>query len=111
MNYEILKKKREKYESLLESSINKVLEKLADKVEKIILIGSYPKRKDLFTDLDIVVIMNTEKPFLERLKELYSFLQLPVDVDIFCYTPEEYEKIKDKIAIEKGLILYEKKSN
>ncbi len=115
MEYKNLQEKREKYKKLLEISLNRIVEKLKEKVEKIILIGSYIKRKDLFTDLDIIVIMDTDKPFLDRVKEIYSLLELPVDADILCYTPLEYLQLRQKKLfkqIEKeGIILYEKKSN
>ena len=38
--------------------------------------------------------MKTNKPFIERMKEIYSLLALPVDADILCYTPEECKKMK-----------------
>jgi len=54
--------------------------------------------------------MKSDKPFLERLGEIYSLLALPVDVDILCYTPEEFEKIKDrgffKKLIKEEVVLY-----
>lgn len=96
MEYKNLQEKREKYKKLLEISLNRIVEKLKEKVEKIILIGSYIERKDLFTDLDIIVIMDTDKPFLDRVKEIYSLLELPVDADILCYTPLEYLQLRQK---------------
>lgn len=77
----------------MEKSVEKIVKNLSGKVERISIFGSYNKRQpDLFTDLDILIIMKTEKPFLERLKEIYFLLSLPVDADILCYTPEEFEK-------------------
>ncbi|MGC8719532.1 MAG: nucleotidyltransferase domain-containing protein [Thermodesulforhabdaceae bacterium] len=106
---------RKKYAELLKESIEIVLKKLGGKVEKISVFGSYSKRKDLFTDLDILIIMETDKPFLERTKEIYSLLALPVDADILCYTPEEFEKLKSrpffKEILKGALVLYEKGSN
>lgn len=59
--------------------------------------------------------MKTKKPFIERLKEIYPLLSLPVDADIPYYTPEEFEKIKSRGFFEEILkdevILYEKKSD
>lgn len=101
MEYKNLQEKREKYKKLLEISLNRIVEKLKEKVEKIILIGSYIKRKDLFTDLDIIVIMDTDKPFLDRVKEIYSLLELPVDADILCYTPLEYLQLRQKNCLNK----------
>lgn len=103
MKYKIIEEKRKEYINLLKKSLKIVKEKLKGKVEKIIVFGSYFKRKDLFTDLDLIIIMETDKPFIERIKEIYSLLALPVDVDILCYTPSEIEKLKEgKTIYEKG---------
>lgn len=112
----MLQERRKEYAELLEKSVEKVIKNFSGKVEKVSIFGSYTKRKtDLFTDLDILIIMKTEKPFLERLKEIYSLLSLPVDADILCYTPEEFEKIKNrgffKKIMEDEVVLYEKRSN
>jgi len=85
-------------------------------VHRVGLFGSYASGKtDLFTDLDILVIMDTDKPFLDRLTELYSLLALPVDVDILCYTPQEFDRLKHKPFFKRILaeevVLYEKKSD
>lgn len=56
--------------------------------------------------------MKNDKDFVERTKEIYSTLSLPVDADIVCYTPEGFEKMKEspfmKRALEKEIVLYEK---
>ena len=111
-----LENKRKEYAQLLEGSLVKVLTSLSDKVERISLFGSYARGvSDLFTDLDILIIMNTDKPFIERIKEVYSALSLPVDIDLLCYTPEEFERIKNKGFFKKILteevVLYEKGSS
>lgn len=83
----MLEKRREEYSKLLEESLEAIVNKLKGKVERISIFGSYAKgRRDLFTDLDVIIIMRTDKPFIERMKEIYSLLALPVDADILCYT-------------------------
>ena len=77
------------------------------------LFGSYAHgRRDLFTDLDILVIMETERDVAERLPHLYSVLALPVDYDLVCYTPSEWEQIQDqpfwRHARKTEMILYER---
>ena len=106
--------KRREYEKLLKESIQTVVRELSPRVERISLFGSYPGRKpDLFTDLDILVVMKTEESFIERSKHIYSLLSLPVDSDILCYTPEEFEVLRKKPffakALEKEVVLYEKR--
>lgn len=108
--------KRKEYVELLKNSIEKVIAELQNKVEKISIFGSYPRRRsDLFSDLDILILMKTDKPFLERLKEIYSLLALPVDADIFCYTPEEFDRLRSKgffkRMMEEEIVVYEKGSD
>jgi len=114
-----LDKKRKDYKKLLNQSLKKVVKKLSGKVSKISLFGSYARsyphgKADLFTDLDILIIGESDKPFVERLGWIYSYLTLPVDADILWYTPEEFEKIKDKGFVKNILkdeiILYERKA-
>ena len=108
--------KRQEYRELLRSSAGAIISKLASlDIEKISLFGSYARgRADLFTDLDVLVIMNTDKPFIERAGEIYSLLCLPVDADVLCYTPEEFRRMCDtpfmKKILEDEVVLYEKKS-
>ncbi|MGQ9508665.1 MAG: nucleotidyltransferase domain-containing protein [Thermodesulfobacteriota bacterium] len=111
--YNVIEKRREEYTELLKNSLEMLVERLKGKVERVSIFGSYPRREpNLFTDLDILIIMETEAPFLKRIKQIYSLLSLPVDVDILCYTPEEFERLKKrrffKDIREKEVVLYEK---
>lgn len=114
-----LNNKRKEYKKLLDESLKRLVEKLSGKVDKISLFGSYARsyphgKADLFTDLDILIIGESDKPFVERLGWIYSYLTLPVDADILWYTPEEFEKIKDRGFIRNILkdeiVLYERKT-
>ena len=107
---------RHEHARMLEESVQKIVKVLSGRVEKISLFGSYARgRSDLFTDLDILVIMKTEKSFVDRLKEIYPLLSLPVDADILCYTPEEVERLKKrgflKRILAEEVVLYEKRSD
>lgn len=113
-----LAQKRRKYVRLLQKSLNKAVKKIIkemkDEVKKISLFGSYPERADLFSDLDLLIIMKTRRPFLERLTQIYSLLHLPIDADILCYTPEEIKRLEQRPfwrnIKKKEIVLYEKKS-
>jgi len=56
--------------------------------------------------------MRTELPFPERLRQLYGLLALPLDLDLFCYTPEEFAALRErpflKNLLQKEVVLYEK---
>lgn len=117
MDKEILAHKRREYQKLLRYSADEIVAKLShSNVERISLFGSYARgRIDLFTDLDVLVIMDTDKPFLERIAEIYGLLALPVDADILCYTPQEFERMKETAFLKKALadevVLYEKRTS
>ena len=65
---------------------------------KIILFGSWCRdEEDKYSDVDIIVIYETKKRFLDRLKELYLMWDIPIAFDILAYTPGEFEKmLKEK---------------
>jgi predicted nucleotidyltransferase len=117
MDNATLARKRREYRKLLNDSAGQIVTRLSGlNVEKISLFGSYARGKsDLFTDLDVLVIMDTDKPFTERTAEIYSLLALPVDSDILCYTPREFRRMKETPFLKKALadevVLYEKKTN
>jgi uncharacterized protein len=117
MDNKTLTRKRQEYRKLLQYSANEIVAKLSRlNVKKISLFGSYARgRIDLFTDLDVLVIMDSDKPFTERITEIYSLLALPVDADILCYTPQEFKRMKETPFLKKALadevVLYEKRTN
>ncbi len=115
MDGKTLTRKRREYRKLLNHATDEIVTKLSRlNVEKISLFGPYARGKaDLFTDLDVLVILDTDKPFIERIAEIHSLLALPVDADILCYTPEEFRRMKDTPFFKKVLadevVLYEKR--
>jgi predicted nucleotidyltransferase len=111
-----LKERRSAYANLLKVSISRIVDTLSalEEVEKVSLFGSYTRGKvDLFTDLDVLVIMKTDMSFPDRLRVLYSKLALPVDLDLLCYTPDEWENLRDRpffrAALQEEMVLHEKK--
>ena len=76
-----LEQRRSEYSQDLERALEKVLDHLTHmpEVEKVILFGSYAAgRRDLFTDLDLLVVMTSEQDFVHRTAELYRQLQTGV---------------------------------
>lgn len=113
---EMIARSRAAYVSLLQESLAQAVEILSglDQVERVSLFGSYARgRGDLFTDLDMLIVMKTDQAFVDRLRTLYSLLALPVDADLVCYTPEEFEVLKEqsflKRILQDEVVLYEKK--
>ena len=110
-----LKTKRERYVVDLAEAVARATEVLSalPEVCRVSLFGSYAKgRRDLFTDLDLLVIMETEAGVVDRLRDLYTLLALPVDYDVFCYTPTEWDQIQHKPfwrhAREQEIVLHER---
>ena len=82
--------------------------------EKIILFGSITRDEwDEYSDVDVIVVYETDKSFLERLKELYMSWDIPKAIDILAYTPTEFAEmtrsnffIQD--AVKDGEVIYER---
>lgn len=80
--------------------------------EKIILFGSYAYGKPHEdSDVDLVIIKKTNEPFLERFKRARSLIRTQFAVDLFIFTPEEFEAgrknniLMSEIA-KKGKVIY-----
>ena len=85
--------------------------------EKIILFGSFVNRKvRKWSDLDLIVIKETQKRFLDRIEEVLRYLHPKVGADILVYTPKEFSELcrtrvffKEEI-LKKGRIIYERRN-
>lgn len=107
-----LEEERERYAALLRSEVDRLtgeLRRLGAK--KVVLFGSMGRgRLDLFTDIDLLVVMDSDLPFVERSGWAYRKLMPRVDADIIIYTEEEFEALKDgpflKKALAGGVIRY-----
>ena len=72
-------------------------------VKRAVAFGSYARGvADAWSDLDLVVVMETDLPKLERgrlLGDLYD--ALPVSLDVLVFTPAEFEQ-----GIQAGLDVF-----
>jgi predicted nucleotidyltransferase len=104
--------KEKEYGKLLRRELSRIVRELKRlKAKKVILFGSFARgRADLFTDLDLIVVLESELPFVERTGWLYRQLVPRVAVDILPYTPLEWEKVQERPFIQKaiseGKVLY-----
>jgi predicted nucleotidyltransferase len=64
------------------------------------------------SDLDLIVVSACFRgvPFLDRITQVSTDLDVPFAVDLLCYTPEESAAKRDEIgtvsaALEEGLVL------
>lgn len=98
----------------LEDIIRRIID--AYEPQKVILFGSCA-RGDFVesSDIDLIVITETDKPFIKRLKDS-AYIIPDAGVDILIYTPDEIRDFLEKgsafveNALREGKILYEKGS-
>ncbi len=67
--------------------------------QRIILFGSQATgTSDEASDVDLIVVYETNKRFLDRLRELYLLWDLRIAVDILAYTPVEFARLMKESA-------------
>jgi predicted nucleotidyltransferase len=79
---------------------------------KVILFGSMIQdNAGLSSDLDLLIVMDSDLDFIERSADIFRRLKPEVGADIMVYTPDEFEKMKANPFIQKiigeGRVLYE----
>ncbi|MCK4733390.1 MAG: nucleotidyltransferase domain-containing protein [Methanophagales archaeon] len=110
MNMRIKEERKKELEHELER-VTKMLRK--DKEIRLVMLFGSLARGDVSgkSDMDMIIIKNTKKRFLDRLDEIYSTLVPNVALDIFVYTPEEFKLMKNRSfimnAMKEGKILHE----
>ena len=112
-----LAEQRQRHRQLLAAALRQIVATLSENpdVERAVLFGSYAEgRSDLFTDLDILIVIHSPLDFVTRTAEMYRLLSCPVDLDLLVYTPDEVERNRHRglirQALEKGRVIYEKRA-
>ncbi|MGB4205937.1 MAG: nucleotidyltransferase domain-containing protein [Bacteroidales bacterium] len=83
--------------------------------QRILLFGSLTSGEvKEWSDIDLVIVKETERKFLDRTREVLQLLRPQVGVDILVYTPDEFDQmaqqrafVRDEI-VGKGKVLYER---
>jgi len=103
----------------------KVLEKEVERIvsiikeeyspERIILFGSLANGKvHEWSDIDLLIVKETDKRPVDRTLEICKLIHPKVGIDLFVYTPNEYEAlVREKFfflvsILREGKVLYEK---
>ena len=103
--------------ALLEKNLLCVKEALISKYhpEKIILFGSLIRGKvNETTDIDLLVVKDTQKPYNDRLRDIVNICDYDVGIDFLVYNPEELKALVRTSAfvrneiIKKGKVIYDK---
>jgi len=107
---------RERYIATLAEDLECLVQQLSNMpdVRQVILFGSYAAgRRDLFTDLDLLVVMDSALGFVARNVDLAQRLRVRVALDLLVYTPQEVAQMGDRPflrrALQTGKVLYEKR--
>jgi predicted nucleotidyltransferase len=84
----------EAYKSEIVQQLTRLLK---GKVEEVFIFGSFfTESFSDQSDLDIIIIKKTNLSFFRRIEEFSELLQIPIQMDILIYTPEEFVKIKEQ---------------
>jgi predicted nucleotidyltransferase len=86
--------------------------------ERLYLFGSWARgEEDDLSDMDVVVIKETEIPFLDRLREVADLIPADVGgVDILVYTPAEFAAMQQEgnafaeMILEEARLIYERQA-
>ena len=95
-------------EERLKRELNRCVTILIEKYkpERILIFGSLASgevKED--SDIDMIVIKSTSKPFLKRIEEVLRILKPQEAFDILVYTPEEFRRLSETRLFFKKEIL------
>lgn len=74
-----------------------------ERAKKVITFGSVARGDpDEWSDLDLIIVAETSRPFLERFKDFAGIYDVWPRLDLLIYTPAEFDRM---IAEENPLVL------
>jgi len=81
---------------------------------RVIVFGSVARGEpDAHSDLDLVIVAPTTRPFFERFKDFAGLYDVWPRLDLLIYTPEEFDRMRADgnplihRALEEGVVLYQ----
>jgi len=107
---------RQAHVAALEQGLASLVQQLSrmPDVRQVILFGSFASgRRDLFSDLDLLVVMDSTLDFVARNAQLAGAVRAGVALDLLAYTPEEMETMRRRPFMRHALgharVLYERR--
>ncbi len=103
---------------LLEQELARYLDLLIEysDPEQILVFGSLATGEiHPWSDIDLLIIQETDQPFLQRLRRIRRLIQPKVGTDILVYTPAEFEQLRhnrlffQEEVLAKSQVIYERK--
>ena len=102
-------------EKMVAKDLKKIVEALRPyRPQKVVLFGSFA-RGDYhgLSDLDLIVIKNTRKKFIDRVVEILELCDSAIPIEPLVYTPAEIEQLLAegnsfiRQALREGRVLYD----
>ena len=97
----------------LSAELERITRALPDlAVKRALLFGSLARGEVRGqSDLDLILIVDTGEPFVERCARFYASLEPRIGMDLLVYTPAEFEAMKDRPflrhALRDATVIYE----
>ncbi|MBC8249510.1 MAG: nucleotidyltransferase domain-containing protein [Anaerolineales bacterium] len=83
--------------------------------QRVILFGSWARGdEDEYSDLDLVIIKETQERFLDRLERVYDLVKPTFAMDVLVYTPQEFAEMQERnnyfteMVLKEGVVIYER---
>jgi predicted nucleotidyltransferase len=77
-----------------ETIVEQITQRLQGRVEAAYLFGSLAEgRATRDSDIDLLLVAQTDKPFLERWRDFSDILQGEYAIDLLVYTPAEFKRL------------------
>ena len=100
----LAQRRAERAALLLEEAERLVQGLIALGARRVYQFGSLTRRPpDLFTDVDVLAVMESDEPFVQRLPRIYMVLRPKVAADILVYTPREFEEMRERPFLRHAL--------
>ncbi len=84
------------------------------RARKVIAFGSVARGDaDRWSDLDLIIVAETARPFFERFKDFSGLYDIWPRLDLLIYTPQEFQRMLNEgnpliaRAVAEGVVLYE----
>jgi predicted nucleotidyltransferase len=93
---EAVESRRRERQECLQNELQRMLVLLKQQpgVMRVILFGSLARGESgCRSDLDLVIVQDTTKRFMDRLDEMYHLLTPEIATDILVYTPSEWNTL------------------
>ncbi|MCX8043217.1 MAG: nucleotidyltransferase domain-containing protein [Desulfobacterota bacterium] len=85
--------------SVLDFPREKIISFLSEKLQsaglrEAYIIGSFAENRcRAWSDIDLIIVRETTRPFIERAQDFLNLYDLGIPLDILVYTPEEFSHL------------------